>query len=118
MNVLDGICAEYRQRHGVLPPLDLHLLTACGMPIEERGVAARTGGHILRVDGHPLQAVHSEVQRVTQGVIGGDATLSGQAAAGGALTATAWTAAVPPALQMDPAAAFAQRLVAYQRQPF
>lgn len=119
-HTLDGICVKYRQKLGILPLIDIHLLTACGMPLNVRSSAARAGGYILRVDGHPHPAAlpHSEIQRITAQKIGGNATHSNQNDAGAPLANTQWHANVPPPLEMDPAAAFVQRIVCYNRQLF
>jgi hypothetical protein len=43
--------------------VSLHLLTAGGMPIEDRSVAARHNGYILRNDGYSNYP-HSELRRI------------------------------------------------------
>jgi hypothetical protein len=126
---LKTVCVEYQGRHGIIPPLSLHLLTACGMEIKPRSVAARVNGHILRVDGVPnaigLQwpSPRSEIQRITAQNYLGNAALTNQSATGVNLGNANWTYNITGnGLRLDTVSPvhdgiYPQRLVCYQRQP-
>jgi hypothetical protein len=43
--------SKWRFEHTVHPGVNLHILTAGGMSVVPASIAARTGGHLLRVDG-------------------------------------------------------------------
>jgi hypothetical protein len=106
--------------------VDLHLLTCCGMPVNPNSVAARKGGQILRVDGHPQGSPHSELRRVvSKSGWNKNAQLSGQGADGSDMNQPEWVldlADAAPGLRLDTVSAeddasCPQRLVCYPSQP-
>lgn len=109
----------------ISPDVDLHLLTACGMPINTRSVAAKEGGYILRVDGSPNLGnleVNSEIVRVTEQNFHGDAKLSWDDASGKRLNQSVWEEHLPADLKLAVSQgddnSLPQRLVCYQKLPF
>lgn len=74
--VLKTVIRKWRKRENAAPPaLDLHILTAGGMPIEKGSVAAKRNGYILRNDGlsnYPF----SELRRVSRYNLSGSAMLA------------------------------------------
>ncbi|MGZ3457983.1 MAG: hypothetical protein ACXU86_05690 [Archangium sp.] len=116
---LRDVAVEYRRRHGVAPA-KLHLLTACGMPLNTAAVAAYTDGYILRVDGHYANQPApgwgtpvSEVRKVTAQDFQGNVVL-------GAAVAERWSVDVPVGRRAVDTQAVAggavrmnQRIVAY-----
>ena len=134
--VLKQVLYEWPGRYGDLsnaqraalvrnPELALHILTAGGMPLEMRSVAARVGGYILRNDGWSV-GVHSELRRVQSYTFGpfnvapsntwGSATLAADPGTAVAVPIPAGPEQVPPYAN-DPNPAhyhtFAQRLQIY-----
>lgn len=105
--------------HQAPPPIDVHLLTSCGMEFNDRSSAARVNGYLLGVDGHPAPRSyngHSQVGRVTAQNLAGNATRTPNNAAGANMNAPLWTEAAPADLRVSNAGNYPERVLCYPLQ--
>lgn len=105
--------------HQAPPPVDVHLLTSCGMEFNDRSSAARVNGYLLGVDGHPAArgyGGHSQVNRVTAQNLAGNATRSTNNAGGANMNTPLWSEDVPQALRVANVATYPERVRCYPKQ--
>jgi hypothetical protein len=108
---LKKVCKDYHAQEGkAAPPIDIHLITSCGMQIRPESVAARPDGYVMINDGKPENRVYSAVQKITkQHRIKATLDLAMK---------PAWTGNVPEEHQIpQPAWYFSQRILCYDCLP-
>ncbi len=107
LTVLKTVCKDYSSQEGKsAPPIDIHLITSCGMQVRSKAVAARENGYVMISDGKPKNQVYSAVQKIAkQHSI--KATLSKE-------MEPRWTENIPEQYQIpQPKQFFPQRIICY-----
>jgi hypothetical protein len=94
MMQVKSVVIEAQQKGQKLQPIDIHVITSCGMQIVEKSVAARAKGHVMLCDGIPNPSPPWERCGVRR-VVKADLTAIGQATLDASAGVVSWERDVP-----------------------